>query len=231
MLVSDAPPVVKYQLRDSAMLHGKKGFDRLLYACKNVLNKPLIWQFCNLQSSCTCSGSSLGQLPELMQLPAHNPDLLSEQHATDFTTNPRLSSLLTAVPDLKPPTEVIAKGDVASFEELATDIYEWISLVRLDSPRIQAGDNIDSHVSRYQVPGGSAPSNVCRISWGGFLAPNWAREVLVEALLSLPSKVWFSLSATSQPAGLVADSTDFTFVRPPNSPGEYLLWEVDRTDQ
>lgn len=30
------------------MFKGKKGFDRLVYACKNVLNEPLSWLFCNL---------------------------------------------------------------------------------------------------------------------------------------------------------------------------------------
>lgn len=27
------------------MLHGKKGFDRLLYACKNVLAAPMTWLY------------------------------------------------------------------------------------------------------------------------------------------------------------------------------------------
>lgn len=27
------------------MLHGKKGFDRLLYACKNVFAAPLTWLY------------------------------------------------------------------------------------------------------------------------------------------------------------------------------------------
>lgn len=30
------------------MLHGKKGFDRLVYASKQVLHQPLSWLFCNV---------------------------------------------------------------------------------------------------------------------------------------------------------------------------------------
>jgi ribonuclease P/MRP protein subunit RPP40 len=30
------------------MLHGKKGFDRLLYAFKNVLTQPVTWLFTDL---------------------------------------------------------------------------------------------------------------------------------------------------------------------------------------
>jgi ribonuclease P/MRP protein subunit RPP40 len=30
------------------MLHGKKGFERLVWAAKNVLNRSLSWIFCDL---------------------------------------------------------------------------------------------------------------------------------------------------------------------------------------
>lgn len=36
------------------MLHGKKGFDRLVYTCKNVLNRPVTWLVCNASSSGKC---------------------------------------------------------------------------------------------------------------------------------------------------------------------------------
>lgn len=32
------------------MLRGKKGFDRVVYAFKNVLTKPMTWAFINLQA-------------------------------------------------------------------------------------------------------------------------------------------------------------------------------------
>lgn len=40
--------VVEFDLRSPSMFKGKKGFDRLVYASKNVLNEPLTWLFCNL---------------------------------------------------------------------------------------------------------------------------------------------------------------------------------------
>lgn len=43
--------VVTYDLRSPSMLHGKKGFDRLVYAAKKVLNQPLVWFFCNIGKS------------------------------------------------------------------------------------------------------------------------------------------------------------------------------------
>lgn len=40
--------IVEFDLRSPSMFRGKKGFDRLVYACKNVLNEPLTWLFCNV---------------------------------------------------------------------------------------------------------------------------------------------------------------------------------------
>lgn len=43
--------VVSYDLRNPSMLHGKRGFDRLLFASKKVLNQSLTWLFCNVTES------------------------------------------------------------------------------------------------------------------------------------------------------------------------------------
>ncbi|KAH8598793.1 ribonuclease P 40kDa subunit-domain-containing protein [Bisporella sp. PMI_857] len=40
--------IVEINLRLPSMLHGKRGFDRIVYAFKNVLNIPVTWLFCDL---------------------------------------------------------------------------------------------------------------------------------------------------------------------------------------
>lgn len=45
--------VVEYDLRSPSMFKGKKGFDRLVYACKNVLHSSVNWLFCNLSTKST----------------------------------------------------------------------------------------------------------------------------------------------------------------------------------
>jgi ribonuclease P/MRP protein subunit RPP40 len=42
--------VVDIDLNAPAMWPGKKGFDRLMYACKNALNQRLTWLFYNLST-------------------------------------------------------------------------------------------------------------------------------------------------------------------------------------
>lgn len=41
--------VIELNLRLPSMLHGKKGFDRIEWAFKNVLNQSLAWLFCDLE--------------------------------------------------------------------------------------------------------------------------------------------------------------------------------------
>ena len=38
-------PAVEMDLRSPAMLHGKKGFERIVWAFKNVLNHSVTWLF------------------------------------------------------------------------------------------------------------------------------------------------------------------------------------------
>ena len=40
--------MVEINLRLPSMRHGKKGFDKIVWAFKNVLSQPLDWLFCDL---------------------------------------------------------------------------------------------------------------------------------------------------------------------------------------
>lgn len=55
--------VVEIELRSPSMLHGKKSFDRIVYAFKNVLNTPVTWLFLDLGED-----STLGLLVHFLPL-------------------------------------------------------------------------------------------------------------------------------------------------------------------
>jgi hypothetical protein len=44
--------VVEFDLKSPSMVHGKKAFDRLVYACKNSLSSPIQWLI-------SCPGSAV----------------------------------------------------------------------------------------------------------------------------------------------------------------------------
>ncbi|KAI1102740.1 ribonuclease P 40kDa subunit [Jackrogersella minutella] len=207
--------IVQFDLRSPSMLRGKKAFDRLVYACKNVLNTPVTWLFHNLSKTPV-------------------PEPLSQHYPTKYMSHPGVSEdIFAKVPSLRPPPTIFSSQNRLDLDEFAMDIHEWLSLVRLGSPRVNVNDNIDPYLSCYAIPGETEDvreEKLCRISWQGFIPPKWTQQTLADVILALPSKSWFSLSLTSFPRGIVGDSADSTILRPPNSPGEYFLWDIKRHD-
>ncbi|KAI0553415.1 ribonuclease P 40kDa subunit [Xylaria curta] len=203
--------VVEYDLRSPSASHGKKGFDRLVYACKNALNTPTTWLFCNLS-----------KIP--------SPDPITQHHPTKYISNPALvQDLVMKVPPLSVPSTALVDQTRQELNDYATEIYEWISLVRLESPRVKLLDNIDPYLSTYTIPGDPSENEearLCKVSWQGFIPPDWVVSTLAELIKTLPPKAWFSLSTTPFSRVAIGYGADCTIVRPPSSPGEYVLWEI-----
>ncbi|RFU74318.1 ribonuclease p 40kda subunit [Trichoderma arundinaceum] len=208
---------VSYNLREESMLHGRKRFDRLAYACKNVLNQPMTWLVCDASSS------------------SMSLDLLESLSATKKTTSsPRLAAD-TGIPQipLRIPSTILAQGDREALEYSATELYEWLSLVRLESPRVVAEDTIDPYLSRYSPPeadGTVAQTQVCKLSWQGFLPPSWLRSLFVDVVTNCPSQSWFALSGTTFSRNILGGCNELSFLRPPESSGEFLMWETKSLD-
>lgn len=204
--------VVEINLRLPSMLHGKKGFDRIVYACKNVLNTPVTWLICDLSTQ------------------APKPDPIDIHFPTKFVVQPQVSTCIDVIlPPLKPPTYDTASGYEADFEDFAVETLEWLSLVSLNSSRISPDDKVDSFLSRYVVPGeASTRSKLVKVTWQGFFSSSWAHRLLVEALQVAASDSWFSLSLVGFESGWSGDTKDCTILKPPNAPNEYVTWEVGR---
>jgi len=160
-------------------------------------------------------------------------DFLKASSATKVAIQPSSSpTLITSSPSFEGLLQELASCDKLEFEETAADLYEWFSLVRLDSPRVEFGDEIDPYLSRYEVPRSSDGAQTCklrRVTWKGFMSATWARTALAEIVASLPFKSWLVFSTTSFSKGTTArDNAECTFFRPPSSGGQYILWEVRR---
>ena len=165
---------------------------------------------------------------------APEPDPLAPHFPLSF----RIASVSTTgrevvVPPLKLPPNALY--DQTLFADFATETYEWLSLVRLPSPRIESRDQVDPYLSRYRVPtsgmespvGEAEGARVCKISWSGFMPSEWVRDCLVNALVAVPSKTWFSMSIGAIHNTVLGDAREITFLRPPDSPGEYFLWDIE----
>ncbi len=129
-----------------------------------------------------------------------------------------------------------------NMQEDIRDLYEWLSLVRLGSPRVSSADSIDPYLSRYQVPLGSTglhsgtdsashppPADVSLFRWRGFVSPTWACQTLLDTLVAMPgADAWlaFSVSSAMASKGLADSSAEVTFFRPLDEPREFMLWQV-----
>lgn len=149
------------------MLHGKKGFERIVWACNNVLNQSVAWLFCDLD----LEPESLSD--DNMPIKAQHPQII--------TCDP----IITHHPDvLVPPLEKLNIGGKSNNEDLRNlcdPICEWLSLVGLDSPRLSADDAIDSYLSRYQVPDAedAKPTKLISLRWHGFVSSQWITQLII----------------------------------------------------
>jgi len=152
------------------MLHGKKGFERIVWAFKNVLNYSVTWLFHDFDED---ASSRREEKP------------IAKHHPTNHTVLPRVQTTADVlIPPLHPPG---AAASSEEFEEWSTETYEYLSLVSLQCPRILAGDSINPFLSRYQVPGGETEehgeeaklTNMILLRWRGFIPATWIRSLFV----------------------------------------------------
>ncbi|TVY82004.1 Ribonuclease P protein subunit p40 [Lachnellula suecica] len=201
--------VVEINLRLPSMLHGKKGFDRIVYAFKNVLTTPVTWLFHDLGTT------SIDPDP----LDAHFPTRRVVKQSILENYNVKL-------PTLTPPKDVDSTYS-ADFEDYAVELQEWLALVLLQSTQIQPENTIDPFLSRYAPPGDShTQTKLVKISWQGFLSPTWVHELFVKVLLAVPRDTWFAFCVGGFGEGISGDSKNCTILRLPDAPNEYVLWEV-----
>lgn len=163
------------------MLHGKKAFERIVWAFKNVLNHSVTWLFHDIGKNsggmfsyrlCGYWRVSAKRSLEMDPMSKHHPEkksAVAEERRSKGVLLPGLD-----------PSEALNSRD--NLEDWAVGTLEWLSLVAMQSPRVMSADIIDTYLSRYQVPEGGA-DNSCPmviISWKGLLPAVWIRSLFIE---------------------------------------------------
>lgn len=163
------------------MVRGHKGFERIIWAFKNVLDHSITWLFCSLRSTGKLEGPIQAHYPIVRTVEPHVNQL---DHV-----------LVPSIPDN------LEQGNDGS----ATELLEWLTLVCNLSPRVQSGDVLDHYLSRYAVPDLSEspeseelpkPQNLSRVRWHGFVPSTFAYKILL-ATLKASGDTWFAFCSTS----------------------------------
>ena len=90
------------------------------------------------------------------------------------------------------------------FEDWATEIHEWISMLALESPRILGIDQIDPYLSRYTIPRSESRvmSGIMKIQWHGLLPAKWVRKLFIE--------LWSAFESSYPSLALICLSSDLS---------------------
>lgn len=168
---------IELDLRQPSMVHGKKGFERVVWAFKNVFDQAVAWLF--------------------LDLGAEGETMVSG-HIKEF--GPTLQTSLVDVQSLRGASVARWPDNWSqeSYEE-AAELLEWIGLAMLVSPRVEAADHPDPYLARYQVPGGDRSveqQDLVRYRWRGFVHPGFVQKVLLAALRAAGDQ-WLAMNATA----------------------------------
>ncbi|QSS49267.1 hypothetical protein I7I53_09581 [Histoplasma capsulatum var. duboisii H88] len=198
---------VEINLRLPSMLHGKKGFERIVWAFKNVLTTSVTWLFCDLTQSPTYS-------EEDAPIKKHYPQILQ------CTPEVNILGSITVPPLFLSGLET---GTGLEFlHETCDEIQEWLGLVFLNSPRVHANDTIDPYLSRYAPPNQDEcrPVDLVRISWEGLLPSAWITQLFAFTLRKFTfglSKTdgWFALTSLALGREAVESKDGYTVLYQP----------------
>lgn len=125
--------------------------------------------------------------------------------------------------------EMAEAHDRKAAAETTAELYEWLCLVRLGSPRAMHEDTIDPYLSRYKPPAeAKGPLNVCCVRWIGMINAEWVWSLLTDLLARCPGESWFALSATEIAANGTRGGNETTVTRLPAPADQYIVWEIER---
>lgn len=185
------------------MRHGKRGFDRMVFGCKTISDKLTSW-ICTLEDSSAPDGLSY---TKVLSKPVTSQHMITHQVMTP------------AMPGFH--------GIGPESRSTAAELYEWISLVRLGSPRVSYSDDIDSYISRYSAPDcPPGEMSVGNISWDGLFSPSWVSNLVSRLLAVCPEESWFAITATDVMAGGLGGKGEITVLKPPGQGAKYLMWDI-----
>ncbi|QGA17760.1 hypothetical protein EYB26_005436 [Talaromyces marneffei] len=215
---------IEIDLRQPSMLHGKKGFERIVWACRNVLNASVTWLL-------ACDAVSQNPLDKAAAtLQKYQPRILD----CDFE---EIAHPVVNVPPLSM-DEARSLSSPAALEDYCNDVSEWLGLASLQSPRISVEDIIDPYLSRYAVSQSESlqPRSTALVSlrWQGVMTSRWINQLFTSCLLEQRLhtgrlSAWSALSASTFQRVAVENSDGYTVLSMTESakPREsgFVAWE------
>ncbi|CAI7612526.1 unnamed protein product [Penicillium palitans] len=192
--------LVELNLRLPSMLHGKKGFERIVWAFTNVLTQSMAWLFHDLESN---SGLDEGNKP----INKVQPQLITcEPQEIDH------EQILT--PPFYENGKVLEEMSEGDLQEHSGSLSEWLAMVQMASPRLSREDDVDPYLSRYAVPDAdeSQACDLMSLKWHGLISSRWIMQLFLNLLQSTKASnlSWFALAVATLGKEAVEGRDGFT---------------------
>ncbi|QUC23180.1 uncharacterized protein UV8b_07421 [Ustilaginoidea virens] len=199
---------------ESSQTFYEKANERLMRACETILSRSLNWMVCEI------SGSGLAS------------DTLKnfDSRLKKRTVLPNISQSIVASPDpVLADIKTWSSTKQQDHEQKALDLYEWLSLVSLESALVKTGNVTDSFLSRYQHNSRDADQDqikVCVISWSGLIGSTWFHNLVRDGLMMRRGRSWILINATRCNSLATGGSLELKLLRPCMQEDQYLMWHI-----
>ncbi|KAL4977527.1 ribonuclease P 40kDa subunit-domain-containing protein [Aspergillus desertorum] len=198
--------VVELNLRLPSMLHGKKGFQRIEWAFKNVLNKPTRWLFFDLATDST----NVAKDDPLLK--GNNPEVIPCEPALTIHNNistPSFSDLNTST------------QSESDLKDICGEISEWLAMISLCSRCVSTNDDINPYLCRYNAPeigdAEAKATDLISLKWRGFIPPPWIIQLFITLFQKTAPRLWkmpawFALSASTLGRDAIEGKNGYTIM-------------------
>ncbi|KAG6044035.1 hypothetical protein E4U39_003860 [Claviceps sp. Clav50 group G5] len=189
-----------------------KHLEQYTCAYKSITKKQLSWLLCD-ETGSTNLALELGNDVNVLEYTAE-----LEMHQ-GTTCNPPIFDI--------GPLSFMDTGRL-DMQEIGLCVYEWLSLLRLESPRVQYGDDVDTFLSRYRVASRDREQvRVCRISWVGLIGTTWFQNLVRDVMTVNATEGWLSFSSNSfYDVSLSGIGSELVMLRPSTKEDQYLTWRL-----
>ncbi|KAG5952223.1 hypothetical protein E4U58_000889 [Claviceps cyperi] len=189
-----------------------KHLDQYPCAYKTITKKQLSWLLCD-ETGSTNLALDLGDDVNVLECTAE-----LEMHQ-GTTWNPPILDI--------GPLSFMDTGRL-DMQEIGLCVYEWLSLLKMESPRVQYGDNVDTFLSRYRVASRDREQvRICRISWVGLIGTTWFQNLVRDVMTANATEGWLSFGSNSfHDVSLSGIGSELVMLRPSTKEDQYLTWRL-----
>ncbi|CDM36796.1 Ribonuclease P, Rpp40 [Penicillium roqueforti FM164] len=231
--------LVELNLRLPSMLHGKKGFERIVWAFTNVLTQSMAWLFHDLESNPgPGEGDHVSEAKKgnssknILKVGAGNKPIDKVQPQLITCEPQEIAHEQIITPPFYENGKVLENMSEDDLQEYCGSLSEWIAMVQMASPRLSGEDDVDPYLSRYAAPDAEEgqASDLMSLKWHGLISSRWTMQLFLNMLQNTKAS-WFALAVATLGKEAVEGRDGFMVMVLPSGQSSAQSSESSQTSQ